>query len=87
MRLGAEIFKLLGGEGDASRVQYTVIDGRGGYFQNVKRLLEFSEERIILQGKKGALRIDGSRLFLGKYAAGDVAVFGEITGVTRVEAS
>ena len=55
MKLLGEIEKLLLGTGaaDVTRVQYTVIDGKGGYFQNVKRLKEFSSERIVFQGKSG----------------------------------
>ncbi len=86
MRLSDAIFKFLGGEGDPARVQYTVVDGRGGYFQNVRRLAEFSAERIVLLGRRGGLCIEGEGLTLGKYTAGDVAVFGEIRGVFRTEA-
>lgn len=83
MRLREEIFKLLGGEGETARVQYTVVDGKGGYFQNVKRLPEFSERCIVLRGARGAVRVEGNHLSLGKYCAGDVAVFGDIVSVKR----
>ncbi len=85
MRLKEEIFKLLGGEGEALRVQYTVVDGRGGYFQNVKRVKEFSAERIVFLGKHGGVRVEGKDLALGKYYAGDAAVLGDIRSVTREE--
>ncbi len=85
MRLREEIFKLLGGEGDAARVQYSVVDGRGGYFQNVKRIKEFSAERIVFLGRSGGVRVEGRELTLGKYYAGDAAVLGEIYCVAREE--
>ncbi len=85
MRLFSEIAKALGGEGLSLRVQYTVIDGRGGYFQNVKRLSSLTEEEIVFLGKKGAVRVRGRGLSLGKYYAGDAAVLGDIFAVERVE--
>lgn len=84
MRLFSEIEKVLGA-GDSLRVQYTVVDGKGGYFQNVKRILEFSETKIVLKGKKGAVCIEGTGLSLGKYFAGDVAVAGDIAKVERLD--
>lgn len=76
---------MLGAEGETSRVQYTVVDGKGGYFQNVRRLPEFSSTAVVLCGRKGAVRVEGENLTLGKYALGDVAVFGKITAVRREE--
>ena len=85
MRLFSEIERALGQEGISLRVQYTVLDGKGGYFQNVKRILEFSEEAVVFSGKKGALRVEGSGLSLGKYFAGDATVLGNIVKVERLE--
>ena len=84
MRLFSEIAHSLAADGDSLRVQYTVVDGRGGYFQNVKRLTEFSETRIVLRGKKGAVSVEGEGLSLGKYFAGDVKVLGDIVKVERL---
>ena len=84
MRLFSEIAKLLAVEElSLSCVQYTVVDGRGGVFQNVKRLVEFSEEKIVLAGRKGRLCVTGSGLSLGKCEAGDVTVLGKIEKVER----
>ena len=82
MRLFREIFKALSAEA-GSLIQYTVIEGQGGYFQNVKRILEFSQETIVLRGKKDSVRVEGKNLRIGKYYAGDVAVAGEIERVER----
>ena len=68
---------------DTGRVQYTVRDGKGGYFQNVKKIAEFSQESVLLRGKKGSLRIVGKNLSLSKYYAGDLALLGEIERVER----
>ncbi len=83
MKFFAEILKALGAEAGAG-VQYTVIEGRGGYFQNVKRLETFTTSIIVLRGAKGGVRIEGKELSLGKYGGGDVAVKGEIFRVERI---
>ncbi len=85
MRLFSEILKELAAEGNSLRVQYSVVDGKGVYFQNVKRLIEFSERKIVLQGRKGTLGIEGENLSLGKYFGGDLTVLGNIIRVERGE--
>ena len=82
MRLFSEIVKSLSAELGAG-VQYTVLDGQGGYFQNVKRITEFSQEKIVLRGKKGTVCVQGKNLSIGKYYAGDVSVKGDIERVER----
>ncbi len=67
------------------RVQYTVRDGKGGYFENVRRIVEFSQERIVLAGKRGTVAVEGEGLFLGKCYLGDVEVRGSILRVEREE--
>lgn len=82
-------FQALHGDGelDASRVQYTVVDGRGGYFQNVRRIVEFSEERVVLAGKRGSVVVEGRTLSLGKCFLGDVSINGDIRKVERQDVS
>lgn len=64
-------------------MQYTVVGGRGGYFQNVKRLLEFSAERIVLRGKEGKIVVAGEGLSLGKLEAEDAVICGKILSVSE----
>lgn len=86
MGLFFEIRKSLGAEEISFfRVQYTVIDGKGGYFRNVKKILEFSPTQIVFKGKKGAVRVEGEGLSLGKYFAGDATVFGNVTKIERCD--
>ena len=85
MRLFSEIKQVLGHGEDSSRVQYTVLDGGGGYFQNVKKILEFSENAIVFSGRKGAVRVEGEGLSLGKYYLGDALVKGNILKVSRCD--
>lgn len=70
--------------GDPRRILYTVTD-RGGYFQNVRRVLEFSPAKIVLSGRRGKVVVEGDALTLGKYAEGDVSVMGAIVLVKREE--
>ena len=80
-----EIAKSLGADGaGVFRVQYTVVDGKGGYFQNVKRLVTFTEREIVLRGREGAVRIEGEGLSLGRYFAGDLVIMGDIIRVERM---
>ncbi len=81
----SEIRKALGEGEDPGRVQYTVLDGGGGYFQNVKKILEFSDSVIVFSGKRGAVRVEGNSLSLGKYYSGDAVVRGNIIRVERTE--
>lgn len=83
MRFFAEIMKALGGEAGTG-VQYTVLDGQGGYFQNIKKMELFTAEEIVFRGKKGAVRVEGRQLSLGKYGGGDATVRGEIVKVERI---
>ena len=84
MRLFSEIAGALG-QNDSARVLYTVLDGGGGYFQNVKKILEFSENAIVFSGRKGAVRVEGEKLSLGKYYLGDALVKGNILKVSRCD--
>lgn len=84
MRLFSAIRDVLAADGlDIARVHYTVIDGRGGYFQNVRRLVEFSSERVVLAGRKGRVYVEGEGLRLGRCGEGDVTVLGDIVRVGR----
>ncbi len=82
MRLFSEIARALGAEAGTC-AYYTVVEGRGGYFQNVKRILAFSETEVVFRTGGGALRVSGRGLSIGKYTGGDVSVSGEIERVER----
>ncbi len=87
MELFQELFQqcLAEGEFDVTRIRYAVVDGRGGYFQNVKKIAEFSTSRILLRGKKGAICVEGEGLSLGRYFGGDAVILGNIFKVAREE--
>ena len=87
MRLWQEIREQLNDgppDGVVTGALYTVWEGKGGYFQNVKRLVQFSSTEVVLRGRTGAVRVEGENLSLGKYFAGDLVIEGDIARVERV---
>ena len=81
MRLYNEILKKLGdGESALSAgARYTVLPGRGGYFQ-------FSSERVILGFRRVVLEIEGSGFVIEKYCDGDLELSGRISEIRSKEA-
>ena len=62
-----------------------VLFGDGaGYFENVKTIVSYQPEEILLCLKKGGLLIKGTGLYVKKYCMGDVVICGKITSVERV---
>ncbi|MBQ9081180.1 MAG: YabP/YqfC family sporulation protein [Clostridia bacterium] len=88
MQLWKEIFTQLNdGEGvDATGItglSYTVWEGKGGYFQNVKSLGGFSPQEILLVLRRGSVRVIGQDLSVAKYFENDVLLKGNILSVVR----
>ncbi len=79
----SEIYKALSAEAGAG-LEYTVVEGHGGYFQNVKKIAKLSQDCIELRGKKRGVCIYGEALSLSKYCGGDVAISGKIIKVEEV---
>ncbi len=46
--------------------------------ENYRSILEYSEERILLQGKRGRLGIEGEKLIIDFYTGNDMLVRGRI---------
>lgn len=55
-----------------------------GYFENVKSIVCYSCETIILALAKGCLQITGQNLYIKKYCLGDVVICGKIKGISRI---
>lgn len=71
-------------QGIAEPVYRAVIFGDGGaYVENVKAIIKYSCEEVLLSLKSGGLKISGSELYIKKYCAGDVVVCGKITTIQR----
>lgn len=60
----------------------TLIPSFGGYFKGVKRVEEFSEEKIIVIALKKRWTIVGEKLAIDKYFEQDLFVRGEIKGIS-----
>ena len=81
MRLYEEISKLLDGEAFALS-RCLIIPLGGGYFQGVKAVGDFSEERIELYFSSVKLCVQGKGLVIKKYCDGDLILSGKITALT-----
>ncbi len=55
-----------------------------GYFENVKSIVSYEKEEVVLSLKKGAIKIKGKDLYIKKYCIGDVVICGKITSVERI---
>ena len=60
----------------------TLIPDFGGYFKGVKRVEEFSEEKIILIAHKKRWLIAGENLSIDKYFEQDLFIRGTIKGIS-----
>ncbi len=78
MRLYEEISKLIDGEA-FSLSRCLVIPLGGGYFQGVKAVGDFSQERIELYFSSARILVEGKSLVIKKYCEGDLILSGKIT--------
>lgn len=83
MEFVREICAVLGA--DTLSLRYTIVSGKGAYFQNVHRLAAFSETEIVVRSRRETISVSGASLSLGKYEAGDLVVFGDIVRIERKE--
>ncbi len=75
MRLYDEIFKNADG-GAFSRC--IVVPKGGGYFEGVKAVADFSDERVVLCFPKSTVLVEGKNLTVKKYCDGDLQLLGEV---------
>ena len=54
-----------------------------GYFENVKSIVSYTQEEIVLALSKGCLKVNGNNLYIKKYCEGDVVICGKIKRVER----
>ena len=53
------------------------------YFENVKTIVSYDENLIILALKKGGLEVSGEKLYIKRYSGSDLIVCGKILAVVR----
>lgn len=78
MKLLQQILREAGADLDKS---FTVVPSFGGYFKSVKRVENYSPERIVLSVNKRRLTILGEKLIIDKYFQQDLLIRGDISGV------
>lgn len=71
--------------GGIAGLSYTVWEGKGGYFQNVKSLGGFTSQEIILVLRQGTVKVIGRDLAVAKYCESDLFLKGNILSVVREE--
>ncbi len=54
------------------------------YFENVKSMVSYSQNEIILAVKDGGVKIYGNKLYVKKYCGGDLIICGKIKGIERM---
>lgn len=78
MKLLQQILREAGADLDKS---FTVVPAFGGYFKSVKRVEDYSSERIVLSVNKRRLTVSGEKLIIDKYFQQDLLIRGDISGV------
>ena len=78
MRLYDELFKSVDG---VALARCTIVPRGGGYFEGVKSVGDFSDERIVLYFPRESVEILGENLSIGKYYEGDLYLSGRIFSV------
>lgn len=79
MELLQQILREAGCDIDRS---FTVLPEFGGYFKSVKRIDDFSAERVTLTVGKRRLVVRGEKLSVDKFFQQDLLIKGNITGVS-----
>lgn len=79
MRLYGEIMEKTGLAELFKGARCSLLLGGGGYFQGVKAVLEFSEEKTALRFSNGEVVLNGKGFCILKYCDGDLSLSGEIT--------
>ncbi len=78
MKLLHQILSEAGADLDYS---FTVAPSFGGYFKGVKRVLEYSPDKVVLEINKKKIIVTGVNLVIEKYFQQDLMIRGDIGGV------
>ncbi len=80
-----EINKFITSLTDVFDLKYTLIDGKGVYFENVVKICDISTYRVTLCYKKGIYVVCGNGIYVGKYCDGDLAILGDVERVEKIK--
>ena len=75
MKLLQQILNEAGARTDGA---ITLVPSYGGYFKGVKRVDEYSQEKIVLIASKKKWQITGENLTIDKYFEQDLLILGDI---------
>lgn len=70
--------QILGELGADTLKSFTVVPSFGGYFRSIKGVSEYSDEKVVLNGKKFTLTLEGEKLEVGSYFQEDIFIKGDI---------
>ncbi len=79
MKLLMQLLREAGADTDKA---FTIVPLFGGYFKAVKRVEEYSPDRLALCIADGRLTVTGKALKIDKYSEQDLVLRGEIRGVS-----
>lgn len=79
MKLLQQILKEAGANTDGA---ITIVPAFGGYFKAVKKVEEFSPEKIVLTASKKRLTVTGENLRIDKYFQQDLLILGDVKGIS-----
>ena len=73
-----KIFEICGADALLPLPYRATLYGRAAYLENIRGLLCFEPEKIVLRLKRGTLTVEGENLSIGRYAEGDLLILGDI---------
>jgi hypothetical protein len=82
MQLYDELFKSVDG---VAAARCNIVPRGCGYFEGVKAVGDFSNERIVLYFPRESVEIVGENLAIGKYYEGDLYLTGRIFSVAVLD--
>ncbi len=66
-----------------SGVRMTCFGFRSAYFEEIKSIISYAKDEIVLGLKSGGIILSGRELYVKKYCAGDVVICGEILKIEK----
>ena len=82
MNLIGEVYKVFSSTGFVPNFKATLLGENSLYLENVKKILGFNSDSIVLLIGKKTFEIKGEELFIKKYYGGDVVICGKIKSLS-----
>ena len=75
MKLLQQVLEELGAD---TLKSFTIVPAFGGYFSSIKAVLEYSDQKVVLRGKKFTVTLEGEKFEVGSYFQEDIFIKGDI---------